>query len=323
MNRRDLVTLIGGAAAWPVAARAQQGAMPVIGYLGSTAEADVNRLRAFRQGLGEAGFVEGRNVTTDYRETGTPGAQAAAVADLARPPVSIIVAVAPAAAAAKAATSAIPILFWGAPDPVQVGLVASLNRPGANVTGVISMSTEIGSKQLSLMHELLPSAVRYALLEYPNGLVIGGPLAEEMRSGAAGLGGQIEVLTAGTVAEIDSAFASLAQKRTEALFIAPSVFLANRRVQLVTLARRHAIPTMYVNRESVEIGGLMSYGAREADMHRQVGVYAGRILKGEQPADLPVLRPTKFELVINLGTARALGVTVPPTLLAIADEVIE
>jgi putative ABC transport system substrate-binding protein len=325
MRRREFMTLVGGAAAaWPLAAHAQKPALPVIGYLGSTAEADVNRLRAFRQGLGEAGFAEGRNLTIEYRGTasGDPRLPELA-ADLIRRQVSVIVANEPVAARVKTATSTIPIVFWGVVDPVQVGLVASLNRPGANLTGVISMGSEIGGKQLSLMHELLPSAARYALLVNSNSLVIGGPLEKEMQSVAGGLGGQMEVLKAGTIGEIDNAFAGLAQKRTEALFIAPGTLFTNRRVQFATLATRYAIPTIYYLRDFVEVGGLMSYGASETEIHRLMGLYAGRVLKGEKPGDLPVLRPTRFELVINLGTARALGLTVPPTLQAIADEVIE
>jgi putative ABC transport system substrate-binding protein len=309
---------------WPVTARAQQ-AIPVIGYLGSMAEADVNRLRAFRQGLGEAGFAEGRNVTIEYRGTASADPRLPELAaDLIRRQASVIVANVPVATRVKAVTSTIPIMFWGVVDPVQVGLVASLNRPGANVTGVISMGSEIGGKQLSLMHELLPSAVRYALLVNSNGLVIGGPLEKEMQSVAGGLGGQLEVLGAApTIGEIDNAFASLAQKRTEALVVAPGTFFTNRRVQFATLATRYAIPTIYYLRDFVEVGGLMSYGASETDIHRQLGLYAGRVLKGEKSADLPVLRPTKFELVINLKTAKALGLTIPETLLATADEVIQ
>jgi putative ABC transport system substrate-binding protein len=324
VKRREFITLVGGATAWPLVARAQQLAIPVIGYIGSLAEADVNRLRWFRQGLGEAGFVEGRNVTIEYRWTqSAPGRSQELVADLVRRQVSVIIGVSPSAAVAKAATNTIPIVFWGSPDPVQVGLVASLNRPGGNVTGVIDMGTELGGKRISLMHELLPSAVRYALLVSPNGLIIGGPLEKEMQSVANALGAQIEILTPGTIDEIDRAFAALAEKRTEALFVSPGVFYANRRVQFATLAARYAIPTLYGSRTHVEVGGLMSYSANEAEMHRQVGLYAGRILRGEKPADLPVLRPTKFELVINLGTAKALGLAVPPTLLSTADEVIE
>jgi putative ABC transport system substrate-binding protein len=325
VRRREFITLLGGAAAaWPLAARAQQSALPVVGYIGSTAEMDAPRLRAFRQGLDEAGYVEGRNVAVDYRGTGNIGGRGAELAaELVRRQVSVIVGVAPSAAGAKAATSTIPIVFWGSPDPVQVGLVASLNRPGGNVTGVIDMGTEIGGKQLALMHELLPAATRFALLLNPTGLVFGGPLAKEMQSVAAGLGCKLDVLTASTIGEVDSTFASLVEKRTEALFISPGVFFTNRLVQFATLASRYAIPTIYVNRAFAEVGGLMSYGSSEAEMHRQVGLYVGRILKGEKPADLPVLRPSKFELVINAGTAKALGLTVPSSLLATADEVIE
>jgi putative ABC transport system substrate-binding protein len=327
MRRRDFITLLGGAAAaWPLAARAQQGATPVIGYLG-TAETDVLRLRAFRQGLTEAGFVEGRNVAIEYRWIGTAPAAAARVremiAELIRRQVRVIVGNQPTAASAKTATSTIPIVFSGAVDPVQVGMVASLNRPGANVTGVLSMGAETGGKLFSLMHELLPSAVRYGLLIQPVGLIIGSSFAEEIRSAVAGVGASLEVLTAGTIGEVDNAFASLVAKKVEALFVAPSAFFTTRRVQLATLATRHAIPAMYIDRAFAEVGGLMSYGARDEEVQRQVGLYVGRVLKGEKPADLPVLQPTRFELVINAGTAKALGLTVPPTLLAIADEVIE
>jgi putative ABC transport system substrate-binding protein len=321
MRRRDFLTLLGGAAAWPLAARAQQSALPIIGYLGRMAETDANRLRAVREGLGEAGFAEGRNVRIEYRASAPGVGVPELAADLVRRRASVIVGAAPYALAAKSVTSTIPIVFWAVVDPVQVGLVASLNRPGGNVTGVISMGTEIAGKQLSLMHELLPSARRYALL-VGTGLY-GGPLESEMHPVVEGLGAQIEVLTVNTVGEIENAFASLAQKQTEGLFVAPGPFLTDRRVQIATLATRHAIPTIYGNRDTVEVGGLMSYGASERDILRQMGVYIGRILKGEKPADLPVLRPTKFELVINLSTARALGLTIPPTMLAIADEVIE
>jgi putative tryptophan/tyrosine transport system substrate-binding protein len=322
IQRRDFITLLGGAAAWPLAARAQQA--PMVAYLGSMAEADVSRLRALREGLGEAGFAEGRNVRIEYRGVGTPPTRVREVAaDLIRQKASVIIGSSPTAAAVKEVTSRVPIVFWSVPDPVQVGLVASLNRPGGNVTGVSGMGTEIGGKQLGLMHELLPSASRYALLVNPAGFVVGGPLEKEMQSVAQGLGAQVEVLTPGTIAEIDSAFASLTRKRTEAVFVAPGRFFTDRRAQFTTLATRYAMPAMYGYRDFVEIGGLMSYGASETDMHRQMGIYVGRILKGEKPADLPVLRPTKFELAINLTTARALGLTVPPTLLALADDVIE
>jgi putative tryptophan/tyrosine transport system substrate-binding protein len=324
MNRRNLIALLGGAAAWPVAARAQQPALPVIGYLGSTAAADAGRLRSFRQGLSDAGFIEGRNFSVEYRwGENVPGRNLEQAADLVRRNVSVIIGVSPVALAAKALTSTIPIVFWGSPDPVQVGLVASLNSPGGNVTGVIDMGTEVGGKRLSFMHELLPKVTRYALPVNRNGLIVGGPLEKDMQSVAAGLGAQVDVLTASTIAEVDSTFARLAERRIEGLFVAPGVFFVNRRVQLATLAARYAIPTMYSERSFVEVGGLISYASAEGELHRQVGIYAGRILRGEKPADLPVLRPTKFELVINAATARALGITVSSLLLAIADEVIE
>jgi putative ABC transport system substrate-binding protein len=324
MRRREFVTLGGAAAAWPLAARAQQAKLPVIGYFGTTAEKDANRLRAFRQGLGETGFAEGRNVAIDYRAVGSPPPGVPELApDLIRRKVSVIVGTAPTASRVKALTTTIPIVFWSVADPVQVGLVPNLNRPGGNVTGVISMGTEVGGKQMSLMHELLPTAVRYAFLVNPAGFVVGGPLEKEMQAVAGGLGARVEILAPGTIDEIDRAFASLAQKKTEAVFVAPGVFFTNRRVQFAILATRYAIPAIYGYRDFVEVGGLMSYGSSEVDMHRQMGVYAGRILKGEKPGDLPVLRPTKFELVINIETAKALGLAVPPTLLAIADEVIE
>jgi putative ABC transport system substrate-binding protein len=321
MRRREFIMLLGGAAAWPLAARAQRPGMPVIGYLGGIAEVD--RLRAFRDGLGETGFAEGRNVRIEFRETqtGVSGLNADLAADLILRRVSVIVARAPVALSAKAVTTTIPIVFWSVVDPVEVGLVASLNRPGANVTGVITMGTEIGGKQLSIMHELLPSAKRYALLVGPG--LYGGPLEKEMLPLAEGLGVQIEVLTASTIADIDSAFAGLAQKGIESLFVAPGPFLTDRRVQFATLATRYAIPTIYGNRDFVEAGGLMSYGTSERDMLRQMGVYVGRILKGEKPADLPVMLPTKFEFVINLKTARALSLTISYEMQLLADEVIE
>jgi putative ABC transport system substrate-binding protein len=324
MNRRNLITLIGGAAVWPVAARAQ--AMPVIGYIGqSSAEAYASRLRGFRLGLGDTGYSEGQNVMIEYRWAGDDNRRyPELVANLVRRQVSVLVPDPPlAAVAAKAATATIPIVFRLAPDPVQVGLVNSLNKPGGNATGVTSMGTEIGGKQLSLAHQLLPSAERLALLLNSTNLVFGGPLAKEMQSAATALGSRMEVLSASTIAEIDSAFASIAAKRIEALFVSPSILFGNRRVQFASLATRYAVPTMYSSRDFVEVGGLMSYGASSEDMDRQTGVYVGRILKGTKPADLPVARASKFELVINMQTARTLGLTVPPTLLAVADEVIE
>ena len=326
MRRREFITLIGGAtAAWPFAARAQQPAMPVIGYLdGGSLGTSAHVIAAIRKGLSETGYVEGSNVAIEYRwAEGNYDRLPAMAAEVAHRQVAVIVAMGtPAAFAAKAATSTVPIVFGGGIDPVQAGLVASLNRPGGNVTGVTSMNVEIETKRLGLLHDLLPQATRFAVLVNPD-----NPFAEIEIKGAqataATIGGQIEILTARTNREIDDAFASLVQQRADALLIGPDVFFTNRRVQLATLAVRHGVPAIYSFREFAEAGGLMSYGTSNADRDRQVGVYAGRILKGEKPADLPILRPTKFELVINLQTARTLSLTVPAALLARADEVIE
>ena len=310
---------------WPRTGHAQPTTSPVVGFLNSASPDGYAAMAdAFRQGLGEAGYIEGRNVAIEYRGSdNVSGRGAELAADLIRRQVSVIVGTPPTSAGAKAATSTIPIVFWGAPDPVQAGLVASLRRPGGNLTGVTSMGTEIGGKQLALMHELLPAATRYALLLAPNNLVFASPLAKEMQSVAAGLGCQLDILTASTIGEVDNAFASLVEKRTDALFISPGLSFSNWLVRFAILASRYAIPAMYFDRAFPAVGGLMSYGSSEADMLRQAGLYVGRILKGEKPAELPVLRATKFELVINAGTAKAIGLTVPPTLLAIADDVIE
>ena len=326
MRRREFITLIGGAtAAWPFAASAQQPAMPVIGYLdGGSLGTSAHVIAAIRKGLSETGYVEGSNVAIEYRwAEGNYDRLPAMAAEVARRQVAVIVAMGtPAAFAAKAATSMVPIVFGGGIDPVQAGLVASLNRPGGNVTGVTSMNAEIETKRLGLLHDLLPQATRFAVLVNPD-----NPLAEidikDAQATAATIGGQIEILTARTNREIDDAFASLVQQRADALLIGPDVFFTNRRVQLATLAVRHGVPAIYSFREFAEAGGLMSYGTSNTDRDRQVGAYAGRILKGEKPADLPILRPTKFEFVINLQTARMLGLTVPAALLARADEVIE
>jgi len=326
MRRREFITLIGGAtAAWPFAARAQQPAMPVIGYLdGGSLGTSAHVIAAIRKGLSETGYVEGSNVAIEYRwAEGNYDRLPAMAAEVAHRQVAVIVAMGtPAAFAAKAATSTVPIVFGGGIDPVQAGLVASLNRPGGNVTGVTSMNAEIETKRLGLLHDLLPQATRFAVLVNPD-----NPLAEidikDAQATAATIGGQIEILTARTNREIDDAFASLVQQRADALLIGPDVFFTNRRVQLATLAVRHGVPAIYSFREFAEAGGLMSYGTSNTDRDRQVGVYAGRILKGDKPADLPIVRPTKFEFVINLQTARMLGLTVPAALLARADEVIE
>ena len=325
MGRRDFVALLGGAAAWPLVARAQQPAMQVIGYLdGGSLATSAHVVAAIRKGLSETGYVEGRQVVIEYRwAEGNYDRLPELASDLSRLKVSVIVATGtPAAFAAKAATATVPVVFGGGIDAVQSGLVANLNRPGGNVTGVTSMNTEIEAKRLGLLRELLPSAMRFAVLVNPN-----NPLAEaglkDAQAWAATIGRQIEILTANTSREIDAAFAILVQRRVDALLIGPDVFFNNRRVQLATLAVRHGVPAIYAFREFAEAGGLMSYGTSLAERDRQVGVYVGRILKGEKPADLPILQPTKFEFVINLQTARTIGLEVPPTLLARADEVIE
>jgi putative tryptophan/tyrosine transport system substrate-binding protein len=326
MKRREFITLLGGAAAaWPLVARAQQAAMPVVGFLdGGSLGTSAHIVAAFRKGLSETGYLEGRNVVVEYHwAEGNYDRLSVLAPDLARRQVAVIVAMgAPVAVAAKAATATIPIVFGSGVDPVQAGLVASLSRPGRNVTGVTSMNAEIEAKRLGLLLELLPKATRLAVLINPN-----NPIAEatvkDAQASAAAIGWQLEILAASTNREIDAAFASLVQKRADALLIGPDVFFTNRRVQLATLTVRHGIPAVYAFREFAEAGGLMSYGTSNAERDRQVGVYTGRILKGEKPADLPVLQPTKFELVINLQTATTLGLEVPPQLLARADEVIE
>jgi putative ABC transport system substrate-binding protein len=324
-NRRRY-QILGGAAVWPLAVSAQRPAMPVIGYLDQGApETSAVLLAAFRKGLSETGYVEGRNVAIEYRWAHNDFDRLPELAaDLVRRRVDLIVipGSTPAALAAKAATTTVPIVFATGADPVQFGLVASLNRPGGNVTGINTMNEELGPKRLGRLQELLPGAARFALLVDPNAATFAATITN-LQAAAAGIGRQIEVLTASTNREIDAAFASLVQKRIEALLVSPHALFRNRRVQLVTLAAHHRVPTIYPNRDFVESGGLMSYAAPGLDAVRQAGVYVGRILKGEKPADLPVMRPTKFEFIINLQTARTIGIEVPPQLLAIADEVIE
>ena len=326
MERREFITLIGGAVASPLVAHAQQPAMPVIGYLfAGSPEQTTHLLSAFRQGLSETGYVEGQNVAIEYRWAHNDNSRLPELAaDLVRRRVTVIAAPGstPAALAAKAATAAIPVVFGIGTDPVQGGLVNSLNLPGGNVTGISYLQRETTAKRLGLLHELLPKAARFAVLANPSNPST-EPATKDAVAGAMAVGGQIEVLVASTNSDIDTIFAKLAENSADALLInADPLFLA-RRVQLVTLATRHALPTMYPNREYVEIGGLMSYGPKLADQIRQVGIYVGRILKGEKPADLPVVQPTGFEFVINLQTAKIVGLTVPPTLVARADEVIE
>jgi putative ABC transport system substrate-binding protein len=327
MRRREFIILAGGApAAWPIAARAQQPATPVIGYLyAGSPEANANNAAAFRKGLSEAGYVEGRNVAIEYRFAHNELARLPElVADLVRRRVTVIAAPGGTrgALAAKALTATIPIIFTAGVDPVQAGLVARLNRPGGNVTGISSMNAELGAKRLGLLYELLPKAERFAVLLSPNRTPGGSNLAE-LEGAASGIGRQIEGFYASSNLELDTAFASLVQKGADALLVSPNALLDNRRVQLVTLAAHYRLPAIYAFRDHVEVGGLMSYGSSAADRDRQGGIYTGRILKGENPADLPVMRATKFEFIINLQTARTLGLNIPPALLAIADEVIE
>jgi ABC-type uncharacterized transport system substrate-binding protein len=325
MRRRDFITtFVGAAATWPLAGRAQQASIPVVGYVHSDSPQPVaGLLAAFREGLGETGYVEGQNVAIEYRWAENDLSRIPElVADLVRRRVAVIAAPGSAAVAlaAQAATKTIPIVFSLGLDPVQLGLVASLNRPGGNITGVNSMSNELAAKRLGLLHELLPAATRFAVLVNPK-----NPTHESLKQDveAAAIGPQIEFFTASTGVDIDTAFASLVQKRADALLVHPDNLFINRRVQLTTLAARHAVPAIYPLRPDAEAGGLMSYGTKLADAHRQAGVYTGRILKGAKPADLPVVQPTKFEFVINLQTAKTIGLTVPATLLARADEVIE
>jgi putative tryptophan/tyrosine transport system substrate-binding protein len=326
IKRRDFIALLGGgAAAWPLAARAQQPAMPVIGYLGAGSSAtSASTATIFRQILAAAGYVEGRNVAIEYRfAEGKYDRLPALAAELVRRQVAVIVAVpTPAALAAKAATTTIPIVFIAAEDPVKVGLVANLARPGGNVTGGSVLFAELGPKQLGLLREIVPTAVRIGLLVNPSN-VNAADVTKDLTAAGAAMGVQIELVQASNILEIDAAFASLVRKRADALVVGTDSFFFNRRLQLATLATRHAIPAVYNAREYAEAGGLMSYGTSLVEAFRQVGIYTGRILQGAKPADLPVVQSSKFEFVINLSTARAVGIDVSPTLLARADEVIE
>ena len=325
-NRRAFITLLGGAAAaWPLAARAQQPVMPVVGLLSPLAPGSSEHvLHAFRHGLAESGRIEGQNVAIDYRLASGNARLPELAADLARRQVSVIAASGSVAAvAAKAATQTIPIAFIAAEDPVKLGLVASLARPGGNATGLNFFTAEVNAKRLGLLRELLPATRRVAMLMNPTNPINMSSTLAEVEQAARDLALQIQIVNASTSHEIDAAFAALAREQPDALFVAPDGFFTSRRVQLAALAARHAIPTSFSVREYVEAGGLMSYGASLTDAYRQLGVVTGRILKGTKPADLPVEQSTKFELVINAQIARMLGLDVPPTLLARADEVIE
>jgi ABC-type uncharacterized transport system substrate-binding protein len=326
--RRQFITLLGGAAtAWPLAAHAQQPAMPVIGLLDQRSPDElVDRLRGFRQGLRDSGFVEGQNVAIDYRwAENKMDRLPELVADLVRRQVAVIAATSgfSPALAAKTATTTIPIVFVIAQDPVRLGLVASLARPGGNMTGISFLSGEVTAKRLELLRELVPAITRVAVLVDPANATYAEITMRETGAAARSIGLQIQVLKASTIGEINAAFATLVREKPDALFVGGDPFFNGRRTQLVHLATRHAVPASYPARDFVDAGGLMSYGASIADAWRQAGSYAGRILKGEKPADLPIVQSSKFELIINAQTATMLGLTVPPQLLAIADQLIE
>jgi putative ABC transport system substrate-binding protein len=327
IRRRDFITLLGGAASSPLAAYAQQPAMPVIGFVNSgSADASALNAAAFRKGLNESGYVEGQNVTVEYHWLeGHYDRLPALVADLVHRQVAVIATPnsANAALAAKAATATIPIVFSAPQDPVRLGLVASLARPGGNATGINMFSQEVVAKRLRLLHDLLPQAVRIAVLVNPGNAFVAEPTLQDVQQAGPTLGLQIQILNASSIAEIDAALSAVALERSDALFVGPDVFFTSRAVQFATLTAVRKIPAAFGNRDFVAAGGLMSYGTDLADIFRQVGVYTGNILKGAKPADLPVVQSTKFEFVINLQTARALGIEMPPGVLAIADGVIE
>jgi putative tryptophan/tyrosine transport system substrate-binding protein len=328
MRRREFITLLGGVATtWPLAARGQQPTMPVVGLLSSRSSGEATAsVAALRAGLAKAGYVEGQNVAIDYRwAEGHYDRLPALAVELTRRQVTVIVAMGgePSALAAKAATKSIPIVFNSGGDPVEAGLVASLNRPGGNATGVSMLFVELGPKQLEILNELITKLSVIAVLVNPKFAVYAEKEAKDALAAGRALGKEVHIVTASSEGEMGTAFGELVKHRAGALMVAPDPFFFDRRENLVALAARHAIPAMYFAREFSEAGGLMSYGTSITEVYQQVGAYAGRILKGENPADLPVVQPTKFELVINMKTARALGLTVPNTLLVAADEVIE
>jgi putative ABC transport system substrate-binding protein len=327
MRRREFITLIGGAITWPVRVRAQQPALPVVALVNlRSAEASVRLANAFRKGLDEAGYVEGQNVTVEYDWLdGRFDRLSSVMADFVRRRVAVIATPGGiyAAQAAKAATTTIPIVFSVGDDPVKLGLVASLARPGGNATGYNFLLAEVGAKRLELLHGLVPQAVRFAMLVNPENVPIAARTLREVPEAARARGLQLHILNASTENEIEAAFVTLARNQIEALFVAPDPFFISQRDQFATLTARYRIPAAYSTREDVEAGGLMSYGTDNQESWRQVGIYTGQILKGAKPADLPVIQSTKFELVINLKTAKTLGLTIPAGVLSIADEVIE
>jgi putative tryptophan/tyrosine transport system substrate-binding protein len=327
MKRREFIAGLGGAAAWPLAVRAQQTAVPVIGYLNDGTMLDAAReyIPAFRQGLAEIGYVEGRNVAIEYRATeGQVDRLPALAADLVSHRVAVIAGLNSTLAvrAAKNATATIPIVFAIGGDPVKLGLVASFSRPGGNVTGVSGVNNELGPKRLGLLHDLVPNATTIAVLVNPTNPNAQSD-ADELLTAAHSLGLNLIVFQTSNERDIDRFFAMLVTQRVSAFMNMPDPLFANRRDQLIVTAASHAIPAMFAQRSAPVAGGLMSYGTNPANMYRQVGLYTGQVLKGEKPADLPVQQPTKFDLVINLKTAKALGLTIPPNVLALADEVIE
>jgi putative tryptophan/tyrosine transport system substrate-binding protein len=328
MQRREFITLLGGTAAgWPLAARAQQPAKPVVGVVGGQSfDTDKSNVVAFHRGLNETGYVDGQNVTVEYHWLeGQYDRAPALMADLVRRQVAVIATTGSvvAALAAKAATATIPVVFGVPEDPVRLGLVASLARPGGNATGINFFFSEVLAKRLQILHDFVPKAVRVAVLVNPANATTAEPTLQEVNKAAPNIGLQIQILNATTIDEIDAAFTSLAREHCEALFVTNDAFFTSRRAQLATLTMRNRIPAIYSNRDFVAAGGLTSYGTNLEDTTRQIGVYTGTILKGANPADLPVLQSTKFEFVINLQTARALGIEVPSGLLSTADEVIE